>query len=107
VDLPLSNKSKRVLAYAGEEWEHLAHRHIGTEHLFLGLLRSSFAAHLLNEYGLTIEDARKRVGDSVSKSVLGGDLPGGQSRANLFLPMQIVQLRKFAWREPNQKARPF
>jgi ATP-dependent Clp protease ATP-binding subunit ClpC len=39
VDLPLSNESKRVLAYAGEEAERLAHKHIGTEHLLLGLLR--------------------------------------------------------------------
>lgn len=39
VDLPLSNESKRVLAYAGEEAERLANRHIGTEHLLLGLLR--------------------------------------------------------------------
>jgi ATP-dependent Clp protease ATP-binding subunit ClpC len=31
VDLPLSNESKRVLAYGAEEAERLAHRHIGTE----------------------------------------------------------------------------
>ncbi len=50
VDLPLSNESKRVLAYAAEEAEGLAHKHIGTEHLLLGLLREkkSFAAQLLN-----------------------------------------------------------
>ena len=39
VDLPLSNEVKRVLANAAEEAEHLGHHHIGTEHLFLGLLR--------------------------------------------------------------------
>ncbi len=39
VDLPLSNECKRVLAYAAEEAERLSHRHIGTEHLLLGLLR--------------------------------------------------------------------
>ena len=46
VDLPLSNECKRVLAYAAEEAERLAHRHIGTEHLLLGLLREEkcFAA---------------------------------------------------------------
>lgn len=38
VDLPLSNESKRVLAYAAEEAERLNNRHIGTEHLLLGLL---------------------------------------------------------------------
>src|ERR1700728_2150726 len=39
VDLPLSNESKRVLAYAAEESERAAQQHIGTEHLLLGLLR--------------------------------------------------------------------
>ena len=69
VDLPLSNESKRVLAYAGEEAERLAHKHIGTEHLLLGLLREKegFAAHLLNEQGLIIEDARTRVGEGVQR----------------------------------------
>jgi ATP-dependent Clp protease ATP-binding subunit ClpC len=51
VDLPLGNESKRVLAYAREEAEHLAHEHIGTEHLLLGLLREEkcFAAQILVE----------------------------------------------------------
>jgi ATP-dependent Clp protease ATP-binding subunit ClpC len=51
VDLPLSNESKRVLAYAAEEAERMAHKHIGTEHLFLGLLREEkcFAAKILKE----------------------------------------------------------
>jgi ATP-dependent Clp protease ATP-binding subunit ClpC len=49
VDLPLSNESKRVLAYAAEEAERLQNKHIGTERLLLGLLREkdAFAAQLL------------------------------------------------------------
>jgi ATP-dependent Clp protease ATP-binding subunit ClpC len=43
VDLPLSNECKRVLAYAAEEAERLGHKHIGTEHLLLGLLREDIA----------------------------------------------------------------
>jgi ATP-dependent Clp protease ATP-binding subunit ClpC len=39
VDLPLSADCERVLAYAAEEAEGLGHKHIGTEHLLLGLLR--------------------------------------------------------------------
>ena len=56
VDLPLSNESKRVLVYAAEEAERLSHKHIGSEHLALGLLREkgSFAAHLLNEHGVVL-----------------------------------------------------
>ena len=37
VDLPLTNESKRVLAYAAEEAERFGHKHIGSEHLLLGL----------------------------------------------------------------------
>src|SRR5215475_5486822 len=39
VDLPLSNESKRVLAYAAEEAERLQSKVIGVQHLALGLLR--------------------------------------------------------------------
>src|SRR5262249_62379159 len=52
----------------------------------------SFAAHSLNAHGVTIGGARKRVVKGVAKGVLGGDLPGGQSPANLFLRMRIVQM---------------
>jgi ATP-dependent Clp protease ATP-binding subunit ClpC len=60
VDLPLSQKCKRVLAYAAEEAERLSHKHIGTEHLLLGLLREekSLAAKILQERGLRLERLR-------------------------------------------------
>ena len=44
VDLPLSHECKRVLAYGAEEAERLNHKHIGTEHLLLGLLREESAS---------------------------------------------------------------
>jgi ATP-dependent Clp protease ATP-binding subunit ClpC len=52
-----------VLAYAGEEAEHLAHKHIGTEHLLLGLLREekSFAAQILVERGVRLSQAREEL----------------------------------------------
>src|ERR1700694_985697 len=60
VDLPLSNESKRVLAYGAEEAERLAHRHIGTEHLLLGVLRekSCVAAEILQRHGLDVSRLR-------------------------------------------------
>lgn len=39
IDLPLSNESKRALAFSADEADKLDHKHIGTEHLLLGLLR--------------------------------------------------------------------
>jgi hypothetical protein len=63
VDLPLSHASKRVLAYGHEESERLNHKHIGTDHLLLGLLREEecFAAQLLREQGLTLDSVREQV----------------------------------------------
>lgn len=63
VDLPLSNEGKRVLAYAAEEAERLSHRHIGTEHLLLGLLREEkcFAAEILHERGLRLSAIREEL----------------------------------------------
>ena len=60
VDMPLSSECKRVLSFAAEEAERLAHKHIGTEHLLLGLLREEkcFAAALLHERGLRIDAVR-------------------------------------------------
>ncbi len=63
VDLPLSNECKRVLAYAAEEAERLSHKHIGTEHLLLGLLREEkcFAAEILHERGLRLATIREEL----------------------------------------------
>jgi ATP-dependent Clp protease ATP-binding subunit ClpC len=62
VDLPLSNPSKRVLAYAAEEAERLSDRHIGTEHQILGLLReSSPAAQVLNANGIDLARMREKL----------------------------------------------
>jgi ATP-dependent Clp protease ATP-binding subunit ClpC len=56
VDIPLSEKSKRVLAYAAEDADSLGHRHIGTEHLLLGLLHDdNDASRLLRQYGVDRE----------------------------------------------------
>ncbi|MCS7314383.1 MAG: ATP-dependent Clp protease ATP-binding subunit [Bryobacterales bacterium] len=69
VDLPLSHECKRVLAYAAEEAERLNHRHIGTEHLLLGLLREErcFAAELLHERGLRLSAVREEVARASSE----------------------------------------
>ncbi len=63
VDLPLSNECKRVLAYAAEEAERCGHKHLGTEHLFLGLLREEkcFATELLKERGIKLQTIREEL----------------------------------------------
>ena len=49
-----------MLAYGAEEGIRLHHEHLGTEHLFLGLLREEkcFAAAILHERGLQLALAR-------------------------------------------------
>src|SRR5947207_1714697 len=67
IDLPLSNECKRILAYAAEEAERLNHRHIGTEHLLLGILREEkcVAAEILHERGLRLNAIREELARSV------------------------------------------
>jgi Clp amino terminal domain, pathogenicity island component len=62
-DMPLSNESKRILAYAAEEADSLSHNFPGTGHLLLGILREQhcFAAKLLRERGIGLEMAREQI----------------------------------------------
>src|SRR5919205_1287826 len=71
VDLPLSHECKRVLAYGAEQAERLNHKHIGTEHLLLGLLREdkSFAAEILHERGLRLSQVREEIARSSSEKM--------------------------------------
>lgn len=67
VDLPFSEESKRVLNCAAEESEKLFHKHIGTEHILLGLLREekSVAAEILREHGLRPRMIREELSPSI------------------------------------------
>jgi ATP-dependent Clp protease ATP-binding subunit ClpC len=71
VDLPLSHECKRVLAYAAEEAERLSHKHIGTEHLLLGLLREEkcFASEILHERGLRLSQVREDISRASSEKM--------------------------------------
>jgi hypothetical protein len=75
VDLPLSHECKRVLAYAAEEAERLSHKHIGTEHLLLGLLREEnfFAAEILQERGLQLSAIREELKRMMHENPQRGD----------------------------------
>jgi ATP-dependent Clp protease ATP-binding subunit ClpC len=67
----LSHECKRVLTYAAEEAERLSHKHIGTEHLLLGLLHEEkcFAAEILHERGLRLSQVRDEIQRSSSEKV--------------------------------------
>jgi ATP-dependent Clp protease ATP-binding subunit ClpC len=57
VDLPLDPSAKRVLQWAADESERLHNRHIGTEHLLLGLVKDegSIASDLLRARGISAD----------------------------------------------------
>jgi ATP-dependent Clp protease ATP-binding subunit ClpC len=63
VELPLAPETKRILAFAHEESDKFRHRHIGTEHLLLGLLREdrSMASEILYERGLRLHTVREEI----------------------------------------------
>ena len=109
VDLPLSNEGKRSLAYAAEEAERLGHRHIGSEHLFMGLLREnrSFAAALLQERGVSLPKLRERFAsaDDVQGPEIRGRLAEGETRIQIHgiscsaetIRERVNPLREFNW----------
>ncbi len=63
VDLPLSSAAREALKSAADNADRLGHRHIGTEHIFLGILHvhDSFASHLLREAGADENNIRKEL----------------------------------------------
>jgi len=80
VNVPLSNEGKRILAHSSEEAELLHHKHIGTEHLLLGILREDKcrAARVLRKIGLKLDRVRSEIAESAPKlNVPGSGLGGG------------------------------
>jgi ATP-dependent Clp protease ATP-binding subunit ClpC len=59
-ELHLSPATKQILFYANDESRQLKNRHIGPEHLLLGIVREekSIAAEILFGYGLRLNDVR-------------------------------------------------
>ncbi|MET7668583.1 Clp protease N-terminal domain-containing protein [Micromonospora luteifusca] len=60
---PFSPRSKKALELSLREALRLHHRHIGTEHILLGVLREGhgLGALVLTEAGIDLDDLRRRV----------------------------------------------
>ena len=98
VDLPLSNECKRVLAYAAEEAERMGHRHIGTEHLLLGIMREerSMGAETLRMMGAPgLAEVRK----SISNSPVGDESRPRLSSSSAWDPASIQLVEDETGRE--------
>jgi Clp amino terminal domain, pathogenicity island component len=80
MNVPLSNEGKRILANGAEEANGLHHKHIGTEHLLLGILREDKCrgARVLRKLGLKLDRVRGEIAESAPKlNVPGGGLGVG------------------------------
>jgi ATP-dependent Clp protease ATP-binding subunit ClpC len=79
-ELHLSPATKQILFYASEESRQVKSRHIGPEHLLLGIMREekSVAAEILFGYGLRIDDVREEV---VRQSGVPGVVPVAPDQA--------------------------
>jgi ATP-dependent Clp protease ATP-binding subunit ClpC len=62
-ELPLSEESKKILAYASHEAESMLHATVGSEHLLIGILRveGSMAMRILTQHGFDVYTVREEV----------------------------------------------
>ena len=62
-ELPLSEESKKILAYASHEAESMLHSTVGSEHLLIGILRveGCLAMRILAQHGLDVYTVREEV----------------------------------------------
>ena len=62
-ELPLSEESKKTLAYAAHEAESLGHPAVGCEHLLMGILRveGSLGMRILQQHGIEVLAVREEV----------------------------------------------
>lgn len=60
-ELPLSEESKKILAYASHEAESMMHPYVGTEHLLIGILRVDpcVASRILIGHGFNLYGVRE------------------------------------------------
>ncbi len=68
-ELPLSEESKKILAYASHEAESMLHSTVGSEHLLIGILRveGCIAMRLLTQQGFDLFNVREEVGSIVKE----------------------------------------
>lgn len=87
-----TDQARQVLLFAHDEAQALAHDHIGTDHILLGLLREEkgLAAPLLQSLGLTPERVRAQVVLIVGsgKEATPGEIPFTTRVSNLLVVAQ-------------------
>jgi len=95
VEMPLAPETKRVLHYSHEESDRLSDRHIGTEHLLLGLIReeNSCAAQVLYELGIRLDAVRETLVKNGSiRSVSAGSTRAIDDRWRVRIALGVENL---------------
>jgi ATP-dependent Clp protease ATP-binding subunit ClpA len=100
VDLPLTEESKRALAYAAEEADRLKHPHINTEHLLLGLMRDrkSLAAKFLLDRGVSQDLIREALAKEGTQPPLLGARAAG-SRVEVEIVPEKGEAQRIDWQQ--------
>ena len=84
VEVPFGQECKRILIHALEETERLGHKHVGTEHLLLGIRREDqcLAARMLQAHEVTVSRVREQDASSGRESEPVSD-PAPMSNSDL------------------------
>jgi ATP-dependent Clp protease ATP-binding subunit ClpC len=92
VEIPFSRATQRVLQFAAEEADRLAHAYIGVEHLLLGVLREddAVAAPILQNHGVKLDKVRLAIETMLAQSP---PVPGSPEEAARHVAREIDQLK--------------
>jgi len=87
VEVPLTANSKKILKFAAEEADRLAHRHIGTEHVLLGIFRlpDSLAAQLLLARGARPDAIREQLAKGFTPTLVSVNTRPASTILDAFL----------------------
>lgn len=100
VEMALSAESKKLLNFATEEADRLGHKHVGTEHLLLAILRlpDSLAAKLLIAKGAKLSAIREQIAKQSSAGA-----PSVQSARGVLIVLDAF-LGELKGQSPGQPA---
>ena len=100
VEMPLTEESKKMLELAAEESQRRGQRHIGTEHLLLGMLRmeSSLAGKILRARGVNMEALEEQSAKGVGSGRLRVSARSGMGpEPALTLNSFLAGLKSYDW----------
>jgi len=75
-----TDRARKIMALANQEAQNLNHEYIGTEHIFLGMIKegNGVAGHVLKEFDINLKYARNKIAEVVKRGpnmVTMGKLP--------------------------------